>query len=320
MRAKLMFFSGSPEASRLSFYAQQILTDLAVTFGHSFVILDDKISELSLQEFGSTMTEEAIVASEECDAVISIASDQKGLQELAGGLGCILCSHIYTLPNCLADYSLLKSNQLPRGFLAYPLSLDKTAFSRAASHLYKRAQSENLLVSEVPYQGTRHSSWVEITDLVANKYFVMNPKRLAPETIISDVLNFPQSMGAVLAAKSVCDILNAGATGISGLPSFIFDAYWDENHTKLYAVRIFKSNQPDSLSPFGLLYALVDMLRHSLKLSKESDCLSTCINNVLEAGWRTADIAMEGHIRVTSEAIFKLISEQIELVAEFITH
>ena len=320
MRAKLMLLSGNGEAACLSLYAQQTLTDLAVTFGHSFIILEDKISELSLQKFSSAMTEEVITASEECDAVLSIAGDQEGLQALAGGLGCILCSHIYTLPDCLAEYSLLKSNQLPRGILAYPMALDQSAFSRASNHLYKRAQSENLPVSEVPYQGARRSSWVEVTDAVANNYFIRNPRRLAPETMMSDVLNFPQSMGVVFTSKNVCEILNAGAAGLSGIPSFVFDVYWDEKGTKLYAIQIFKSNQPDSLSPFGLLYALVDMLKYSLNLSEESDCLRTCINNVLEAGWRTADIAMEGHMRVTSEAIFKLISEQIELVAEFITH
>lgn len=181
MRAKLMLLRGNKEAACLSLCAQQTLTDLAVTFGHSFVILEDDISGLSMQKFGSAMTEEAIAAGEECDAVISIAGDQEGLQELAGGLGCILCSHIYTLPDCLAEYSLLKTNQLPRGILAYPLALDKSAFSRSAHHIYKRAQSENLAISEVPYQGTRHSKWIEVTDAVANNFFISYPKRLAPK-------------------------------------------------------------------------------------------------------------------------------------------
>ncbi len=318
MRIKLMLLSGSQKAATLSYYIQQILTDIAVTFGHSFVILEDKISKLSLDEYGNTIAENVIVASIDCDAVISIAEDDEGLAELIAGLGCILCSHMYALPECLSDFSLLKSNELPAGSISYPMTLEKPVFTMAAEHLYKRVKTENRSLIEIPYQGTYRAVWEEVTGAAANKYFVMSPNRINAGDFLSYLLKHPQKMGIVLANKTACETLNEGAKSICGLPSFVFDAYLDDKGTKLYAVQLVKAGSEEQLSPFGLLYAVVDMLKYSLKLEKEAECLRACINNVLEAGWRTADIALEGQLRVTAEAIFKLISEQIELVAELI--
>ncbi len=320
MRKKLMLLSGSQMAAQLSYYIQQILTDIAVTFGHSFLIIENKISELSIKEYGSSITEEAIVAGADCDALFSIADDEEGLKELSAGLGCILCGHLYTLPDCLSEYSLLKSEEMPAGLISYPMTLDKAAFALAANHLYKRAKAENSTVNEIPYQGSHLVSWEEVTDKVANKYYIMNPNRTDASACLSQLLRFPESMGVVLATKKACEILNEGAKSICGLPSFLFDVYWDDKGAKLFYVRTEQTDSAENVSPFGLLYAAVDMLKYSLQLEREAACLPACINNVLEAGWRTADIARKGQLHVTTEAIFNLISEQIELVGEFIRH
>ena len=62
------------------------------------------------------------------------------------------------------------------------------------------------------------------------------------------------------------------------------------------------------------------MLKFRFGLSREADFLLTCCNNVLNAGWRTSDIAEDGSMRVSTEAIFSLISEQIDLVAALAAH
>lgn len=318
MRAKLMLLSGSQPASQLSLYAQQILTDIAVTFGHSFVILEDKISGLSKQEFGSAMTQEAINAAKQCDAVVSLSDNQDGLLDLNTGLDCVLGGYIYKLPASLSSYSLLKTNQLPQGILFFPWDSDQPAFSRAAFHISKRAQEENCSITFILGEETPQLDFSEVARSFVNQHSAIRARQLDAPTLLSEIFLDPQSMGMIIAPKSISETLNAAVSAISGLPSFAFKAFWDKKIIKLYAVDIKAAKQQDSFCPFGLLYALVDMLRHSLNLVKEADCLRTCIDNVLEAGWRTADMVLGSQVSVTSEKIFKLISEQIELVAEFI--
>ena len=320
MRAKMMIFSGSTEASSLSLRVQQILTDLAVAFGHSFIMVEDKISELSIQEYGSAMTEEAIEAAMQCDGTLCVAPDEEGMLELADGLDCILRCRVYMMPECLNAHSPLKTGKLPRGVLACPIKLEEQALKNAADHVYSMAKDSGLLISEIPYTGKYLHMWEEAVRPAAARYYLNQRMMTDAPGFISDLIRTPEDMGVLLASASACASVQAAASALCGIESFVYDSYWDEQGPRLFAARLQKNAAGDSINPFGLLYAAADMLKFRFGLSREADFLLTCCNNVLNAGWRTSDIAEDGSMRVSTEAIFSLISEQIDLVAALAAH
>lgn len=315
MRAKMMILSGSTEASGLSLRVQQILTDLAVAFGHSFVMVEDKISDLSIQEYGSAMTEEAIESALQCDGVLCVAPDDEGIMELADGLDCILQCHVYMMPEVLNAHSLLKSGKLPRGVLACPIKMDEKAIKNAADHIYSLAKDSGSHISEIPYSGRYLDMWEEAVRPAAARYYLNQRIISDAPGFVRDLIRKPDGMGVLFASATACASMHAVASGLCGIDSFVYNSYWDEQGPRLYAARLQKGAAGDSINPFGLLYAAADMLKYRLGLSREADFLLTCCSNVLNAGWRTSDIAEDGSMRVSTEAIFRLISEQIELVA-----
>ena len=320
MRAKMMIFSGNAEASRLSLHVQQILTDLAVAFGHSFVMVEDKISEHSIQAYGSAMTEEAVEAAMQCDGVLSIAPDEEGIMELADGLECILQCHVYMMPDTLNAHSPLKSGKLPRGVIACPVKLDEHALKNAADHIYSLAKDSGLLISEIPYSGRYLHMWEEAVQPAAARYYLNQRIITDAPGFIRDLIMTTDGMGVLFASSPACASAHAAASALCGLESFVYDSYWDEQGPRLYTARLQKNAAGDSINPFGLLYAAADMLKFRFGLSREADFLLTCCTNVLNAGWRTSDIAEDGSMRVPTEAIVRLISEQIELVAALASH
>jgi 3-isopropylmalate dehydrogenase len=70
-------------------------------------------------------------------------------------------------------------------------------------------------------------------------------------------------------------------------------------------------------NPFGAIASAAMMLRHSAKLEQEACDIELAIEHVLEAGYRTPDIAhgTGGYVATTSE-IGELVSEAVTEIAD----
>ncbi len=316
MRAKIMFLSGDTPSKSLVLAVQGVLSDLAVAFGHSFVMKEDKIADASTQSYGSPMTQETIDACQDVNCVLAISRTGTGIEALAQGLNACLGGHFIRIPKCMGAHSLLKSGALPDGVLMYPLSMAQGPFSQAVKLVYREAGQAGLGVREIPFTGRLNDVWAHTTAAEA----VRNPKTKqlvsTLEQTLPELLTQPEMMGVIFAQPAACKAIKGLAEAISGLPSFLYDCYLSQRPI-VYAAAL-SGEVPDGDSPFGLLYAAVDMLRHSFMLEKEADCLYAGITNVLEAGWRTQDIALPGDARIGTGAICSLISEQIALVGHLI--
>lgn len=316
MRAKIMFLSGDTPSKALVLAVQGVLGDLAVAFGHSFVMKEDKVADASVQAFGSPMTQETIDACQDVNCVLAISQSGRGVEALAQGLNACIGSHSFRIPECMSGHSLLKSGALPEGVLVYPLSMAQGSLSQAAKLVYQGAKQAGLGVREIPFTGKLSDAWAQATGAEAAR----NPQTIQQvstlDQTLPELLTHPEMMGIIFAHPAACKAIKKLAEAISGLPSLTYDCYLSQRPI-VYAVTI-SGDVPDGDSPFGLLYASVDMLRHSFMLEKEADCLYTSITNVLEAGWRTQDIALPGDARIGTGAICSLISEQISLVGHLI--
>ena len=62
------------------------------------------------------------------------------------------------------------------------------------------------------------------------------------------------------------------------------------------------------------------MLKNSLNLEREAACVEAGIRNVLQAGWRTPDVARADVKPLTAGQISDLVCQQIEVAGEWITN
>ena len=69
---------------------------------------------------------------------------------------------------------------------------------------------------------------------------------------------------------------------------------------------------------YGIILACAMLLRYSLGLDKEADCVEAACRNVIAAGWRTQDMAEPGKPAIGCQGLGELICQQIELAGEII--
>ena len=316
MRAKIMFLSGDAPSKALVLAVQGVLEDLAIAFGHSFVMKEDKVADASVQAYGSPMTQETIDTCQDVNCVLAVSRSGQGVEALAQGLNACAGSISFFIPKCMGEHSLLKSGALPEGVIVYPMSMTKDLFSQAVKLVYQDAEKAGLPVREIPFTGKLNDAWAQVTGAEAARHPQTVQQMCSLDLTLPEIINQPDKMGVIFAQPAVCRTIKALAETIGGLPSFTYDCYLGQCPI-VYATTL-SGEVPDGDSPFGLLYAAADMLKHSFMLSREGDCLNTSITNVLEAGWRTQDIAFPGDARIGTGAICNLISEQISLVGKLI--
>ena len=68
---------------------------------------------------------------------------------------------------------------------------------------------------------------------------------------------------------------------------------------------------------WGTIAAVASMLRHSLGLEQEADCVVSALKNTLDAGWRTPDMTSMGD-GVNCYKMLQLVSDQINLAGELL--
>lgn len=318
MRTKILLVADEAAGHVLATSIQEVLTELAVAFGHSFVIREEKIGSASQAAYGVSLTQETVDEAADCDAVLCLSAHREDHVALASGLHCSLACHVFALPSALAQSSRLKQEEAPAGLLMFPLGTDPTAFGHAVRGALALAQlygQERL--TQIPFTGALLKAWEGSNAASAVPPATNLHKATLPEALHA-LTQAPSHMGAVFAAPSSCEALDAVAVGLSGLPSACFHSvYWGEQPA-MYASVVGQHSQ-DTVSPFGALFACVDMLRHVFHLTREADCLSSSIHNVVDAGWRTTDMQPGPLPRVGTDAICKLICEQIALAGQLMT-
>jgi hypothetical protein len=80
---------------------------------------------------------------------------------------------------------------------------------------------------------------------------------------------------------------------------------------KLWSVSVPKENE---VSPYGAYRAAADILRSCFSLENEAQCLETILQNVWDAGWRTAGVPMEQGEVISVQDLCAMIDEQVQLV------
>lgn len=312
MHARIMLLPASPLGEKLGRYAEAILTDVSAAFNHSFSLLRGKIGEKSIAAYQEPLTDETIDACQKCQAVFLCDADCDGAQDLYDALDLPLRIRSFCVPDALCGRHESPVNL----WCGHMFSVDADTLRRGMQSAFRFADEFGARMTAVSPSGNARAEWdaairVQKTMLPGVAYL-----GLSAADAITSLIQVPGRLGLLLCPPYAGSIFDAAATSLCPLPGMMHDAAFDES-MGVYAPCIPADMQPtDEINPFATALSVAALLRFSLKLGREAACVEAAVNNVLSAGWRTADIAMGGAPKASGQAIVKLICEQISIAGE----
>lgn len=306
MRARIVLLWDTPPARALMERVQQVLADVAVAFGHSFLLREERMGEASRAAYGSHMTVEAIEACRAADACAALLTAQDGLLELAEGLDCVLGCHLYEAWPAGAVEAPLASGLMPQGAICYPLYGD-SRLNRAAELAYGLASPGKRRVREIPFDASLRDAWLAATLAPASAYAATAQVRATVEDVLGELIEQPEQLGVVFAKPQAARTLRVAADALSGSPASGYIRFMGE--TCLHAWAGGAPLDAGQVPP-GALAAAADLLRTSLHLTREADCVLAAVANVNET-------ALHGEGGGDMDA-WERVSQQIALVGELL--
>jgi len=120
-----------------------------------------------------------------------------------------------------------------------------------------------------------------------------------------DVVVAPNLFGDILADLGSV-LLGSRGLSFSGNFSSVGAAVYQTNHGSAYSLV-----GKNEANPLGQFFALAMLLRESFGLDREAAVIEESVEQILNAGWRTADLMMEGCRPVTTLEMTDLIIEQL---------
>ncbi len=281
MRARFYTIPFNQQAVKLSSFLEQSLAEIAIAFGHSFVMKN-------------VLPEEVPMLMREENALIQFMGSQKDILKAAEGLE-LFASECF-INHSDAEASLLKSEKLFQGSVLRPL--DEKHAKLAALKGYLQARQKTI-DAEVP-------AVVTCENMVS---------------VMLHLIQHPEKMGRLVCDYHAGKTLEQTALLLSGGACYRFETLLSNHGIVRAVAVSDEPDDPESVSPFGMYYAAAHALQKEMKLEQESNCLIAAVENVLNATWRTKDcMTTEDQKLATTEQICSLIDEQISLVGELINH
>ena len=300
MRAKILMLAGGAGFREGLRAPEQILSAVAVAFGHSLVIRGT-VS-------GDSAEGELLSGSGEYDALMAVGS-REGMSSLAARMNCAYGLRRYETPAGLLDISRLKDGRQLAGALVWPVVETDTGLNKAAvaaAALAKVGRGRLLLLP--PKDGD--AAWKNAVSKAAMYAALEAPPSLNPEEVLKERLNRPEDNLVILADSRDAGLMDSLLCHLYGLGSMCYTMHAGDG-LRFFTV----SPEPGKLALFASLYAAAAMLETNLTLTREAECLRTALDNVLSSGWRAREMG-DFEKTLPDEDILRLVNEQIALAGE----
>lgn len=161
--------------------------------------------------------------------------------------------------------------------------------------------------------------WREIAHEVSEDYPDIEFEDVLVDACAMYLINQPRDFDVIVTGNMFGDILSDEASMITGslgmLPSA---ALGDAGSTGLYEP--IHGSAPDIAgkgiaNPLATILSTAMMLRWSFDLHDEANAVETAVASVLDAGWRTADIAPEGAESISTQKMGDLVVSSLNETA-----
>ncbi len=203
-----------------------------------------------------------------------------------------------------------------------PEAYDTEAYSvmeveRIARVAFETARKRNKKVISVDKANVLESSrlWRETVHRIAQDYPDVECTDMLVDNTAMQIVRNPAQFDVVVTSNMFGDILSDEASQITGSIGMLASASLGDTTKGLYEP--IHGSAPDiagqnKANPIATILSCAMMLRYSFSLMEEADCIEEAVNNVLDKGYRTADLAMGKDIPALSLAeITEKILEEI---------
>ena len=307
MRAKIMLLSGSAQDEINASYAEKILLDISAAFDHTFSLRQEAIGEKSVAAHGEALTDETILACQQCQAVFVCDAGAQGIQDLYDALNLPLLIRSFTVPEVLCG-----RHEAPIClYVGSVFSLDEDTLRQAARSAFSFSQELDVRLCHVSPAGASKAEWEAAVRVQEASFPQVSAAAVTAPEAIRAMISAPERMGLLLCPPYAGSIMLSAGTALCTHPSVIHDMTFDSS-IGVYAPYLPRDGfEP---GPFAAALAVAKMLRCSLRLSKEAACLEAALSNVIVSGWRAKE--EDGGGAITGEGVVELLCEQIAVAGE----
>jgi 3-isopropylmalate dehydrogenase len=156
--------------------------------------------------------------------------------------------------------------------------------------------------------------WRQVIEEVSQAYPDVELEHLLIDAATMHLIRRPRDFDVILTANMFGDILSDESSVLAGSMGMLPSASIGEGRVGLYEP--IHGSAPDIAgqgvaNPLAAILAAAMLLRHSLGLESEAQAVQTAVADVLDAGYRTADLATAGSPRVSTRQMGDLVTEAL---------
>jgi len=157
--------------------------------------------------------------------------------------------------------------------------------------------------------------WRDVTNTIMSEEFPdVVLEHMLVDAAAMHLINRPAHFDVIVTENMFGDILTDEASMLSGSLGMLPSASIGESKCGLYEP--IHGSAPDIegkglANPCGAVASIAMLLRHSLDLDTEANAVETAIRNVIEAGARTADLAVPGDNVVSTTEMTEAIMQEL---------
>ena len=206
---------------------------------------------------------------------------------------------------------------LPDGSVRAVDTLEYTTFEieRIARVAFDLARKRRKKVTSVDKANVLESSrlWREVVTALGREYQDVHLDHMYVDNCAMQLIKNPKQFDVLVTENMFGDILSDQASVLSGSLGMLASASLG-GRTGLYEPA--HGSAPDIAgqqlaNPIAAILSGAMLLRFSLDLGKEADCIERAVTEVLDLGFRTADLMEKGKTRVNTAEMADLIIERI---------